>query len=567
MDPSDPKRLERHDLAYRLSRNLAWLAAAFVLVVATLLVGNYLETRRVDPLDDQALKSLINELGQRPDDEALKSRIRKLDQLGRHAFFVSQEFKRKGTYALAFGLLILIVALKTMTHFQRETPNPRNREEPTPLSVTKRRARWLVAGLAGIILVTGGVLVMLFPVRIIPGSQVAQAKAYSPPDRADFQKNWPGFRGPGGIGSTSLTGMPTSWNGETGEGVLWKVEVPRQGYGSPAVWGQRVFLSAADDSGREVIAFDARNGETLWRREIKGFPGSPQTMPEVTPDTGHAAASVATDGTHVFAIFSNGDLVALDLEGEIIWGKNLGVPANHYGHSSSLLVFKDLLMVQFDHDQKGRLFALEVTSGDVAWEVERAFKTSWASPIIANGAVQPELILNANPYVVSYDPRSGAELWRLECLSGEVAPSPAYANGMVFAVNQYARLAAIDLKTRQMRWEAEYDLPDICSPVAVDDLLFVPTSDGVISCFDAKTGEVLWLEEFEYGFHASPIQADGKVYAMDTSGVMYIFKPSRQYELVATSALGERAESTPAFYDGRIYYRGERHLYCLGPTP
>ena len=129
------------------------------------------------------------------------------------------------------------------------------------------------------------------------------------------------------------------------------------------------------------------------------------------------------------------------------------------------------------------------------WETKRAVLSSWSSPIIVYTGKRPEIILNANPYVASYDPDTGKELWSVECMMGEVGPSPAYDEGMAFAVNQHAILAAIDVDTKEIVWEAYDDLPDAASPVAASGYLFVPTSYGVVSCLDAKTGQVLWQQD------------------------------------------------------------------------
>ena len=106
--------------------------------------------------------------------------------------------------------------------------------------------------------------------------------------------------------------------------------------------------------------------------------------------------------------------------------------------------------------------------------------------------------------------------------------------------------------------------PDVPSPIAYNDLLFVVTSYGAVACYNAKAGEILWEKEFDGGFYASPILADGKIYLMDRKGVMHIFKAEKEYVEIAASALGEKSDASPAFADGRVYIRGEKNLYCIG---
>jgi len=243
----------------------------------------------------------------------------------------------------------------------------------------------------------------------------------------------------------------------------------------------------------------------------------------------------------------------------------LGMPDNHYGHASSLITYQDLLIVPFDQNTGGRLLALRARSGDVVYNQLRDVDISWASPILVDTGDRIELILSSNPFVMSYDPRTGQELWRVECMLGEVAPSPAYADGMVFAVNDYARLVGIKLQeTPEVIWEYIDDLSEVASPLATKEFVFMAASFGTISCFDGKTGERYWYHDFDEGFYSSPILVGDKVYCMDMFGVMYIFKAQKEFELISQNELGEHAMTIPAFMHNRIYIRGTEHMFCIG---
>lgn len=274
---------------------------------------------------------------------------------------------------------------------------------------------------------------------------------------------------------------------------------------------------------------------------------------------------MATDGRRVFVIFATGDAAGLSMDGTRIWAKNLGPPQNHYGHSSSLIVFEDRLLIQYDQNTGGRLIALNTRSGEVIYDRPREVEISWASPILVDTGSRTELILNSNPSVVSYDPVSGTELWSIRCMMGEVAPSPAYADGVVFAVNDYARLVGIDLSGEpSIAWEVIDDLSEVSSPVASGGLVFMAASYGALSCLDAKTGDLLWIEDFDDGFYSSPILSGGNIYLMDMSGVTHIIKAAREFEVTARNPLGEKAVTIPAFMPGRIYIRGYKNLICIG---
>jgi outer membrane protein assembly factor BamB len=267
----------------------------------------------------------------------------------------------------------------------------------------------------------------------------------------------------------------------------------------------------------------------------------------------------------VTAIFGTGDLVALDLDGNRIWAKNLSVPDNHYGHSSSLLCWKEKVIVQFDTNKGGRLLALSTKSGDILWDMPRKSKISWSSPMIAEIDGRFQVVTTSSPTVAGYDFESGALIWSLDCLSGEVGPSAAYADGLVYAANEYATLAAIRPGTpAEIVWQADEYLPEASSPAISNGLLFIATSYGVFVCYDAKTGDKLWEKEFSQGFYGSPMIVEGKVYIMERNGIMHIFKVDRTLNALGDPALGEKSVVTPAFADGAIYLRGEKYLYCIG---
>ncbi len=393
---------------------------------------------------------------------------------------------------------------------------------------------------------------------------LATAKA-AIPTKEQFRQNYPFFRGPDGDGITYKTNVPEKFDAASGENVLWKVQVPKHGYNSPIVWGDKLFVSGADKESREVYCYNTATGQLLWQTKADQIPGSPAKTPNVTEDTGLAAPTLATNGNAVFAIFGTGDLIALDMEGKRRWAKNLGVPDNHYGHSSSLIIYKDKLIVQYDTNRGSKVMALSTADGSSQWETVRDVNISWASPVLAEVDGKDQLILNAEPLVAGYDPETGKELWTVECMMGEVGPSVGYSNGMVYAANEYATLAAIKVgASAEIVWEDSEYLPEVASPLAVDGFLIIATSYGVVACYDAKEGTKYWEQEYGDGIYASPVYADGKVYLMDMGGNLHVFKLGKEFQLVAESSLGEKSVCPPVFAQGKMFLRGFDHLYCIG---
>ncbi len=605
-----------------VAKGIAWFAVLFSLIVSVMLIANYLQLKTVDPLESPALQTLVERLHQNPNDEVLKNDIRALDLLIRKAYFTSQWQIRTGAYLLLFGVVVFVLAIRYLKSLRNELDELESIEKDAFLDKQLAR-KWMIYTGTGLFILAmlSGVFSnnilddyepkalakaqMPSDVEVIEVQPVAEnqaepivqvespaheesaqteteepevAAATEPeqkaapaatkanvPTREQLRANYPFFRGPAGDGISYQTNVPEKFDVASGDKVLWKVKVPKHGFNSPIVWGDQLFVTGADNDARVVYAYNKNTGELLWEAKADQIPGSPAKMPKVTEDTGLAAPTMATNGAAVFALFGTGDVMALDFSGKRIWAKNLGVPDNHYGHSSSLIIYKDKLIIQYDSNRGSKVMALATTDGSSQWETVRDVRISWASPVLAdvNGKVQ--LVLTGEPLVAGYDPEDGKELWTVDCMMGEVGPSVGYADGVVYAANEYATLAAIKLGDQpEVIWEESEYLPEVASPLAANGLLIVATSYGVIACYDAADGTKYWEQEYGDGIYASPIYADGKVYVMDMGGSLHVLKMAKEFQLIAESKLGEKSVCSPVFADGKMYLRGFDHLYCIG---
>ncbi|MDP2888919.1 MAG: PQQ-binding-like beta-propeller repeat protein, partial [Bacteroidota bacterium] len=539
------------------------------------------------------------------------------DLMARKAYFTSQWQLRTGTYLMFLGVIISILAMRFLLSAKSKLNEIDSVEKVGELDklVAQKWVIYVGAGLIVLALVsgllssnslekymvnenlvvqevqpaevavtenaepipapedssvtTGDVQVAENPVVTdVPAANATETPVAAPagiPTLAQLKANYPFFRGAEGIGVASQKNTPTDWNGAGGKNVVWKVKVPKSGYSSPIIWGNQLFVTGADAQARMVYCYDKNTGKLLWEASADNIQGSPASAPKVTADTGLAAPTMATDGRAVYAIFGTGDVIGLEMNGKRLWARNLGVPDNHYGHSSSLIIYKDKLLIQYDTNRSGKLLALSTQTGATVWETARNSKISWSSPVLVNTGSRMELILTTNPNVNSYNPETGKELWNIACLSGEVGPSAGYADGMVFAANEYAKLVGIKISaTPEIVWEADEYLPEVSSPLAVNGLLYIATTYGVFACLDAKTGEKHWEQEYGDAFYSSPIYADGKVYITDMSGKTHIVKATKEYQKIGTPELGEKSVCSPVFADGKVYLRGMNNLYCLG---
>jgi outer membrane protein assembly factor BamB len=558
------------------ARGTAVVSGIFTIVVAILIIISWMQLKQVTPADSPVIKQLQTEMANRPGDSGLKEDIRALHLLSRKAYFTNITFINYGGIMLLCGAGLLLVSVKIMSSITPAVPHPQKCEGMS-MEPDRSLSRWAVGALCAGIAVVGVYVSYLSRQeykRVYSGMQahidtlVEPDSGFKPESGSaaagDPLENWASFRGPFGLGLAVNVMPPTNWNGITSNNVSWLSEIPLPGFNSPVVWSNRIFLSGADESTQEIYCFNADNGELLWTHPVDDVPRQPDEMQEITEDTGFAAPTLATDGSRVCAIFASGDCVCLDFTGNRLWSRSLGVPNISYGYASSPLIYRDTLIIQYDTEEHGHVMALSLADGSPVWETPREYGSSWSSPVLVPVEDRILLVLNAVPIVAAYNPENGTLLWECECLGGEVAPSPAYAEGVVFSANEYSTLTAIDAVSGTNLWQTYDNLPEVASPLAVSNCLYMATSGGTLSCLNTEDGSEFWTWETDNGFYSSPVYAGGYIYVTDMRGETYIFREGTNMVLAGSHPLGESSVCIPAFKGSRMYVRGRDYLYCIG---
>lgn len=591
----------------KIYRNIAAVTAIFAITLSIMLATNYFQVRKATPLQTEVAETLKELNDMNSDNPELQDQIRQLDLLSRKAYFIGENHLKTGIYLLLAMVGVLIAALRFYFNDVKNIPD--KDLDPFDEWLTKSKSRNYILWGSGAVAATALVLAFLsspyytsLPKKAgdkaaesemvadaaIPEEELSDEDEYAlagitreeepqaaaeetaaaadstASDEPEIPKvTHNGFRGNNSNGQSSARNIPTSWNLSAGTNIAWKTTIPKPGYNSPAINGRNVFVSGADAEARELYCYDIFTGEMKWKLAASGIPGSPATMPAVNADTGLSASSVATNGQQVCAIFATGDIICADMDGNKLWAKNLGVPDNHYGFASSLLIYGSEVIVQYDNDSNGKIIALNLSNGNQRWVKERTEKATWSSPTIAYVDRKAQLIVMGNPNITAYDPNNGDLLWKVDCMSGEVGASPAASNGKIYGANEYAALVAINGQDGALLWQSNEYLPEVSSPVASRDWVYVATSYGVLASFNAETGELVAEQDLGCQFYSSPMIVDGKLFIFSIEGTLYMFSNNGQLTLLGSINTGENTYATPAFTDGRMVVRSQNSLYCV----
>ena len=415
-------------------------------------------------------------------------------------------------------------------------------------------------------------------------------------------ENWPQWRGPGGQGVSREAELPLEWGAD--RNIAWKVALPGWGQSSPVVWGSRLFLTTAiegepipgakavdhlvdgkpfvhpDSVGGDrrhtlkVMALDSATGKTLWEQTAYDGP---------VHDARHRRASFAaptpvTDGARVFAYFGPEGLYAYDVSGKPLWNAVEKFGTLGLGTGTSPILYRDLVIVQRDEDngERSSITAYDQMTGKQAWRAQRPVQVSWSTPVLVDVAGRTELVTNGTELVIAYDPASGQERWRTKGVESNAIHTPLVGHGLVIVTAGYPAKKVIAIRPgdvpeeRRVAWEYSKGTGYVLSNILYDDYLYLIADNGVVTCLDARTGKVM----YEGGrvpvparFMASPVAFGGVIAMTSDAGDTYLLKAGPAHQIVSTNPLDEPVYASPAIANGRIYIRGEKHLFAIARLP
>ena len=415
-----------------------------------------------------------------------------------------------------------------------------------------------------------------------------------------FADNWHQWRGPDATGVSTTADPPVEWSED--ENVKWKVAIQGQGTSTPIIWGNKVFVLTAINTGVKdpsipdpedqpktnffdikqpnaqhafvVLCLDRNTGKEIWRQIAT------TKIPHqgAHNDNDFAPASPTTDGKHLYCWFGSAGLFCFDLQGNKIWEKDLGEVkvGSSLGEGCSPVLHKGKIVIVRDHAGQSTIEVLDAKTGKELWKRKRDEGNAWATPRIIQHSGKTQVITAASGFVRSYDLDNGDIIWQCSGLTGNAIPCPVVEGDYVICMSGYQGYSAMAIPLTEtgdisdsdkILWKKERGTPYIPSPLLYEGLLYYNQSNqSILTCLDSKTGEVVFGPERVgelSNIYASPVGAGGRVYLTGRNGNTLVLQRGPDYEVTALNKLDERFDASPAIAGNQLFLRGAKHLYCI----
>jgi outer membrane protein assembly factor BamB len=433
--------------------------------------------------------------------------------------------------------------------------------------------------------------------------------ARTPAQVASTGGNWPSFRGANAAGVAEGFPLPAEWSVPGSRNIRWKTPIPGLGHSSPVIWGGRLFVSTSI-SGAErpelkvglygdigsvndpsvhrwiVYALDAASGRIVWEKTV--LSGVPKIKRH--PKSTHANSTLATDGRYLVAFFGSEGLYCFDLDGTLLWKKDLGVldssffmvPEAQWEFASSPVIHQDKVLVQCDVLKGSFIAAFSVKDGRELWRTARQDVPTWGTPTVHAAGARAQMIVNGYRHAGAYDVETGKEIWRLQGGGDIPVPTPVVGHGLVFLTSAHGPVAPVyairvdaagdislkpgETSNQYVAWSYTRDGAYMSTPVVYGDYLYNIRTNGVLNCYRARTGERMYqarLGSGTSGFSASPVAGDGKIYFASEDGDVFVVKAGPSFQLLAANPMGEVCMASPALSKDVIYFRTQSHVVAV----
>ena len=450
--------------------------------------------------------------------------------------------------------------------------------------------------------VASDLLVAIYPNENLMRNAIALTLAFwtATALAGDFENdkldNWHQWRGPLATGVAPNGDPPTTWDYKTN--IKWKAALAGKGSASPIVWGDRVVVLTAIDTGKKadpaalpkvdpkfekktdapgnyyqfvVMCFDRATGKLLWKK----------VAAEKVPHEGHhethsyAAGSPTTDGQFLYASFGSFGIYCYDLNGNLKWSRDLGKMNTRLGWGEAVTptVHGEHLLINWDQEADSAVYCMNAKTGETLWKTPREEKTSWNTPLLVEHKGMTQVILNGTNRVRSYDMLTGKVIWECAGMTINAIPSAVARDGIAYIMSGYRGAAAVAVpldSTGELKvpiWRYGKGTPYVPSPLLLGNRLwFTQANQPLLTTLDIKTGKPVIEQERlpnVKSFYGSPVAAAGRIYLTDRDGTTLVLKDGDSLEVLATNKLNDPVDASPAIVGKQLFVRGEKYLYCI----
>ena len=422
-------------------------------------------------------------------------------------------------------------------------------------------------------------------------------------------QNWPSFRGASASGVMEGHKTPTKWDARKSENILWKTAIPGLGHSCPVVWDDHIFVTTAvqaqgqsslkvgmygdvkpvdekDSFSWRIYCIDRKSGGVLWERQ--SFRGKPKVKRH--PKSSHANSTPCTDGNHIVAFFGSEGMYCYDMEGNLVWNKDLGVLdwgfyrslSAQWGGGSSPVIHKQMIILQCDVQKDSFLAAFNLKDGTTLWKTPRDEVPTWGTPTVYEAKEHSQIIVNGYKHIGGYDIKTGKEIWKMKGGGDIPAPTPVVADGLIYITNAHGRMSPIyavrvsatgdvslaknETSNKHVAWSYTRGGNYMPTPIAYKDYIYFGSDRGKLSCYEPESGQLKYSEKLSSkttAFSASPVASDGKIYFTAENGEIYVVQAGPEFQLLAVNKMDETCMATPAISQGTLFFRTRHHLVAV----
>ncbi len=381
------------------------------------------------------------------------------------------------------------------------------------------------------------------------------------------------WRGPDRTGIYNETGLLKKWPAG-GPSLLWETEGMGDGYSSPTVTNDAVYVTGRKDDSDILIALTL-DGKKKW---------------EIAYGKAWVANHTGTRGTptyyngNIFLVNGSGQLVCIGNDGKLKWTKDhyslYGSKPLNFGISESPVVTGDIVIVS-PSGSKASLVAFNVNDGRMIWEAQPlGQEPQYINPKLIDFAGKKLIVSVLGKDIVAVDAASGKILWKLDYAGANNvaggrknhAITPLYRDGHILIANGYGWVA-LKLKLTgdgsgvEKVWENRSFDPQLGGVVLLENLLFASNHQsqpaGHWICVDWNTGKTLWTQRW-YA-QGSVISADGMLYIYEekTGNVGMVRPDASKFDLVGEFRITKGSGpfwAHPVIKNGRLYIRHGENL-------